>query len=262
MGYLHTCQQILGIVQWTLDSKQIDVVVTHDWWERFRKRHLYLTLQTAVPLSYVSSMAQDEEAIGRYYALLESTLTENGLLDHPTKLFNCDETGMPLNPKPLKTVCKLGAKDPSYTTGNSKVQISILACSSAAGYALPPYVVFDRKTLNQELTCGEVPGTVYGLSSNGWMDTELFKHWFMDHFLKYMPSSRPLLLLMDGHSSHYCPKMIRAAAAEGVVVFTLPPHSSFMSTAGQGTIFSFEIGMEETCPPVCCLQSRKISNSL
>ena len=143
---------------------------------------------------------KDEEAIGRYYALLESTLTENGLLDDPTKLFCCDETGMPLNPKPLKTVCKLGAKDPSYITGNSKVQISVLACSSAAGYALPPYVVFDRKTLNQELTRGEVPGTVYGLSSNGWMDTELFKYWFMDHFLKYVPSSRPLLLLMDGHS--------------------------------------------------------------
>ena len=99
---------------------------------RFRKCHPYLTLRTAAPLSYVRAMAQDEEAIGRYY---ESTLTENGLLDDPTKLFNCDETGMPLNPKPLKTVCKLGAKDPSYITGNSKVQISVLACSSAAGYA-------------------------------------------------------------------------------------------------------------------------------
>ena len=77
------------------------------------------------------------------------------------KLFNCDETGMTLNPKPLKTVCKLGAKDPSYITVNSKVQMSVLACSNETGYALPPYVVFDRKTLNQELTRSEVPGTVY-----------------------------------------------------------------------------------------------------
>ena len=70
MGYLHTHQQILGNVQRILDSKQIDVVVTHDWWERFRKRHPYLTLRRAAPLSYVCAMAQDkEEAIGRYYAL-------------------------------------------------------------------------------------------------------------------------------------------------------------------------------------------------
>ena len=58
MGYPHTRQQILGIVEWILDSKQIDVVVTHGWWERFRKRHPYLTLRTAAPLSYVRAMAQ------------------------------------------------------------------------------------------------------------------------------------------------------------------------------------------------------------
>ena len=33
---------------------------------------------------------------------------------------------------------------------------------------------------------------------------------------------------MDGHSSHYCPEMIRAAAAEGVVLFTLPPHMTHL----------------------------------
>ena len=202
MGYPHTRQQVLSIVQRILDSKRIDVVVTHGWWERFRRRHSYITLRTAVPLSYVRAMAQDREAIDNYYDLLEDTLIQNELFDNPTQLFNCDETGMPLNPKPLKTVCAVGAKDPSYITGNARSQVTVLACSSAAGYALPPYVVFDRKTLNQELTRGEVPGTVYGLSSNGWMDTELFKEWFINHFMKYVPSSRPLLLLLDGHSSH------------------------------------------------------------
>ena len=57
------------------------------------------------------------------------------------------------------------------TEGNSRAWlktriITILACASASGYALPPFVVFDRKTLNQELTKGEVPGTVYGLSAS------------------------------------------------------------------------------------------------
>ncbi len=68
-----------------------------------------------------------------------------------------------------------GMKTPSYITGNSKAQISVLACCSAA---LTPYVLFDRKTLNQQFTVGEVPGTVYGLSSTGWMDMELFREWF------------------------------------------------------------------------------------
>ena len=35
----------------------------------------------------------------------------------------------------------------------------------------------------------------------------------------------PLLLLVDGHSSHYCRDTTKLAA-EGVIVFTIPPHSS------------------------------------
>ena len=34
---------------------------------------------------------------------------------------------------------------------------------------------------------------------------------------------------MDGHSSHYCPEVIQAAAAEKVVLFTLPPHTTHLT---------------------------------
>ena len=51
----------------------------------------------------------------------------------------------------------------------------------------------------------------------------------MKHFLSYCPSSRPLLLLMDGHPSHYSPETIRMAAAEGIILFTLPPHTTHLS---------------------------------
>ena len=58
------------------------------------------------------------------------------------------------------------------------------------GYCIPPFVIFDRKTLNPSLTTGEVPGTSYGLSSNGWMDQNLFSDWFSHHFLVYAPAAR------------------------------------------------------------------------
>ena len=84
---------------------------------------------------------------------------------------------------------------------------------------------FDRKTLTKELTKDEVPDASYGLSSKKWIDGELFKDWFIGHFLSYTLSCRPLLLLLDGHLSHFCPEVIRTAAAEGVIVFALPPHT-------------------------------------
>lgn len=56
----------------------------------------------------------------------------------------------------------------SHTSGN-KSQTTILACANAAGQAIPSMVIFDLKNLQQQLTEGEVPGTLYGLSDKGWI---------------------------------------------------------------------------------------------
>ena len=183
IGYPHTRQQIISIVQEVLNNKFSEPpLVTNGWWERFINRHPNLSLRTPAPLSFIRAMATDRECLERYFDLLCSTLEENDILDKPTCIFNCDETGFPLCPKSDKVLCERGEKNPCHLTGNTKSQITVLACTSAAGYALPPFVCFDRKSLNIKLTEGEVPGTVYGLSSNGWMNTELFTDWFKGHF--------------------------------------------------------------------------------
>ena len=83
---------------------------------------------------------------------------------------------------PSVSDCKTRAETPSAVGSGDKTQITVLSSCSAAGYALPPFVIFDRKTLKPELTVGEVPGTVHGLSSKGWIDGELFELWFTHHF--------------------------------------------------------------------------------
>ena len=90
----------------------------------------------------------------------------------------------------------------------------MVGCVSAAGFCMPPTVILDRKTLALYLTTGEVVGTRNGLSSSGWMDQDLF--------LKYIPACRPVLLLMDGHKSHYNPETICLAATAEIILFTLP----------------------------------------
>ena len=167
--------------------KGLPVCVTHGWWDSFKHRHPKLTLRTAAPVSYARLVASDPEIINNYYNLLELTLSENDLLDKPAQIFNIDETGMPLDPSPPSVIARRGQKHPSAVGSGDKTQITVLSCCSAAGYALPPFVIFDRKSLKPELTVGEVPGTVYGLSSKGWIDGELFELWFTHHFLAYAP---------------------------------------------------------------------------
>lgn len=150
-------------------------------------------------------------------------------MDKPCLIFNCDETGMPLAPAPSKVVAVKGDKHPYSINSGNRAQITVLSCCSAAGYAIPPLVVFDRKILKPEMANEEVPGTMYGMSSSGWMDAELFDLWFRHHFLAHAPPARPLLLLLDGHSSHYEPTFVQKAAAEEVIVFCLPPHTTHIT---------------------------------
>ena len=115
---------------------------------------------------------------------------------------------------------------PSYITSGDKAQVTVLGCAS--GYAIPPFVVFDRMTLNPKMHEGEVPGALYGLCHSGWMNKEFFNYWFLHHFLEYSPI-RPLILLLDGHSSHYCPETIKLAAEKRIILFALPPHTTHIT---------------------------------
>ena len=101
-----------------------------------------------------------------YFDLLEKTISLYDLGEHTCRIFNLDESGFPLNPKSMKVITRRGEKHHSVT-GGERGQVSVLCCCNAGGYALPPMVIFDRKSMNPDLAKGELPGTTYGLSPNG-----------------------------------------------------------------------------------------------
>ena len=85
-------------------------------------------------------------------------------------------------------------------------------------------VVFAGKNFNSALAKAEIPATLYEMFPSGWMDQELFADWFLHHFLVHIVASRPLMLLLDGHSSHYTLELVKLAAKHDVILFCLPPH--------------------------------------
>ena len=113
VGFARSRQQVLQLVQEVVNRKGYNVQVSHGWWESFRRRHPNLSLRTASPLSYARIVGSDPNIIGRYFDLLERTLTDNSFVEKPSQIFNLDETGMPLNPAPprpgeCKTLALLG----------------------------------------------------------------------------------------------------------------------------------------------------------
>ena len=59
----------------------------------------------------------------------------------------------------------------------------------------------------------------------------------MEHFLQFAVASRPLLLVLDGHSSHYQPELIDYAKEHDVVMFCLPPHTTHESQPLDVSVF-------------------------
>ena len=188
-----------------------------------------MTLRAAASLSRARVVASDPSSLTRYFEILQDTLEEYDIIGKPNQIFNMDETGMSFEPKHPKGIFPVGDKRPAMFSSGNKGQVTVVGCVSAAGFCMPPMVILDRKTLAPYLTTGEVAGTIYGLSSSGWMDQELFHLWFKNHFLKYIPACRPVLLLMDGHKSHYNPETIRLAATAEIILFTLPPNTTHLS---------------------------------
>ena len=75
-----------------------------------------------------------------------------------------------------------------------------------------------------------------------------FGLWFKHHFLSYVPSVRPILLLMDGHSSHYCLNTIKLAAQEQVILFALPPNTTHLSQLlDKGCFGPLKLAWREEC---------------
>ena len=199
--------------------------ITGRWFDGFCKRHPDLSLRKGDSMGAVRFRCTNSEAIQNYYKLLQTTLTEHNFSGEPWRIYNVDETGMPLDPRKPRVVAKLGTKKVRVMGSGNKHQITVVACASATGHVIPPMVIFEGKNLKREWLHNEVTGTVYAMSDKGWINAPLFNEWF-NHFLRHAPPGRPLLLLLDGHSTHYKLDTISKAMEQEVIILTLPPHSS------------------------------------
>ncbi len=233
VGYGKTRKDVLSIAQSVAQEKGLlrSERISEGWWRRFLERQSDLSLRQGDSTAHVRMDAINRETLDQYFSLLHDTLKTHHLLNKPSQLYNVDESGMPFNPRPPKVVSARGRKTKKvrYRTSGKKGQVTIVGCANAAGQTIPPMVIFDAARLNPVWTRGEVPGTKYGLSSNGWINTELFEGWLIEHFIENAVSARPLFLLLDGHSTHYQPQVIRFARDHNVIMLCLPPHTTHES---------------------------------
>ncbi|KAJ8955183.1 hypothetical protein NQ318_009079 [Aromia moschata] len=144
-------------------------------------------------------------------------------------IFNMDETGMLTVPNKIpKVLAPKGQRNVGkVVSGERGTLITAVCCANAAGFYVPPALIFPRKREKKELLHGAPTGTILMVSDTGFFNTDLFLKW-LQHFNEYVRPSNdnPVLLLLDNHSSHISLPAITFCRSNGIHLLSIPPHSS------------------------------------
>lgn len=194
------------------------------WWLNFRKRQeKNITIQPADSVVRGRTLCVRKEAVDQFFHLLSTVMDTHGLRDKPHQILNCNEMDFQLGRKRviLSKPASLGFKP----APGLRDHISVLACFNAAGEDIPPFIIYSKAYPGG--VCYKMqgpPNALYGWSDSGCINSELFKKWFLKHFLLHAPKERPLLLIFDGHKSPVNLEVVEAARKEAVILLCLPPH--------------------------------------
>lgn len=144
------------------------------------------------------------------------------------RIYNCDETGLTVNPKGhSKVIASKGRRQVGTVTSAKRGQtVTAEICVSASGCYVPPMLIYPRKRMQQEFETGLPPGAWAEFHEVGWMTKKVFLVWFK-RFVTYTGASKDkkILLILDGHKTHTKNlELIDLARESGVALLCLPLH--------------------------------------
>lgn len=196
-----------------------------DWFSNFVKRH-NLSIQKLEKLEMTRRTATaDPFIIFGFYSVLEEQLKRLNLKGKPNQVWNLDESFVPSDPARVKCVTGKGQIAHRNIMGSGKDNTSFLACCSAAGALIAPLFIFQGNNLwTTWKGTNDLPGTMYAVSEKGYMTSEIFSSFFFK-FCETV-KERPLLLILDGHTTHLSVDVLSHAVRENITILKLPPHTT------------------------------------
>ena len=215
-----------------------DNLPSSTWIYRYMKRHPEISARTPENLGHQRTYVT-EASIRKWFLDFSKFLQEVHGIDakeffteeNAGRIFNLYESGFPLagtNGK-LKVITTKGAKSIYRLTPDTKEQVTILGCTSAAGDFAKPYVVFSGVRPKYNFQRVNPEDYDLGRSENGWMTADCFFEWLSNCFcpsLKEKKVKFPIIILMDGHASHSNIAVSSFARQNDIILYCFPAHAS------------------------------------
>ncbi|KAL3889983.1 hypothetical protein ACJMK2_002294 [Sinanodonta woodiana] len=132
-----------------------------------------------------------------------------------------------------------------------KVHITVLGCGNAVGAQIPPYFVFAGTKMKKDLLHGAVPGADGIVNDTGRTDTDVYMRYLKSHFMEFVDSEQPVMVLYNGSCKHITLSVIEWAKQNNIILYVLPPGTVSMHQPGSEGLFGpFETIYAEECQVV------------
>ena len=144
------------------------------------------------------------------------------------QIFNVDETGVTTVQNPKHVITAKGTRNVgSITSGERGELVAAVYTIGASGSVLPPMLIFPLVHFRDHLIKGEPQSCIGQCNRSGWINENLFLV-YMDHLIKHIRCGpkHKILLILDNHESHISLDVIDKAKSAGIVMLTIPPHTS------------------------------------
>jgi hypothetical protein len=198
----------------------------HDWLELFLKRHPEISIRKPEGTSQNRISAFNKTEVDRFFNNLLTVIEKNKFPE--SRIFNVDETGISTVQKPAKILAPKGQKQVgSVISWERGKNVTVVCAVSAVGQFISHMFIFPRARMNSQLMRDGPVGAIYRCSKNGWINEVLFFEW-LRHFQKHVKSSEedPVLLILDNHGSYISLEIYMYCRWHGIVMVSLPPHTS------------------------------------
>ncbi|XP_053391999.1 jerky protein homolog-like, partial [Mercenaria mercenaria] len=231
VGYGYTRAETIALASdytVALGKRNVDNPFSMKWFYGFMKRWPELNVVRPSSLSEQRAKCDSDTCIYNYFCELNRIVSKYALSDKPQNIYNIDEKGINTEFKPPNVVAGKASKQQTIMAERSKT-VTVIGGGNALGQSIPPFFVFPGERLVDGLMDGKTPGADGVMTKTGWSNTDVFRKYLKDHFVKFVQGrdmSDTSLVLYDGHRSHLSVDLIEWAQDNNIVLFVLPPHTS------------------------------------
>ena len=191
-----------------------------NWFHRFVTNHPELSLRKSESQTRRSSSALTQHNIDSLFNLLHQQVTKLNL--QPNQIFAMDETGFSGDFRNCEKVLipRKGKYSKTLHSGYTG-HMSLLHIGCANGESLPPIFIFNGKQIKEGILSEAPSRSTVMLTKNGSFEKSTFFN-CIKHICDNIQIT-PIILIMDGHSSHFSVEGLELAKRNNIFILCLQP---------------------------------------